>query len=639
MIKVQRKFWKNMDDDEKIAYCKGNLIDPAMDERKNNDWDWYINQMFMDGNHYIYYNTATNTIENVPRVGNTIRLTINKTKSTVRAIQNYTTRFSPKWEVVPGDIDEETITRARRSGKMLDYMYRKLYVRSLIRKLIRSGLTTSVGWWEVGWDDTLSDGKGDVYIENHDPFDIFLPKSAYLEGSSVVRSPFIAKVIDRHVQDVKNDERYDEKARKKVEPDNELAKSDYKARILRKHGYKDSGRKEGAETVLVNEVFLHDPEGNDAGGNINIFTFAGDKILREEETDMTEFPLYLFRPDNSDNRIYGQPMVSDIIPLNKALNRVESALLQYVIQTSKFRLIADKGHGANLYAVGRAGADAEVLEINKGAKFEQITPIGLPLTIHRLIDDVNRYTEDVSGAHESSMGVAPAGTRSGKQLEALQAGDSNNLSGIRESLEDFLSVIGSRILDIIADKYVASRVIKLTEPEEGQDYMQVVGENADINLKEGGLVVNKDNEVIVKIGSWLGYTLEAQRETLMEMAQMGILPKDEVLRQFEFANIQELSAKAKSERLEEHQLKAEIAGRRGETGMGGQTPPNIDLADQENARMMSGEQIPPTPGATPEHTQAHVDFMSSPDAQSSQQAMALIQAHASGEAQQQGQIR
>lgn len=970
MITVGEKKWKDLTDEEKISHCKDNLVGPARDERRTHDRKWYLSTQFLAGNHYVYYNLTSNAIESPPRRRNAVRLVINKIKATVRSVLNYSTRFQPKFECIPGDLDKDTIKNARRAGKVLDYLFVKLYLRSKVRKLVRHSLTTSVGFWELGWDDEAEDGLGQLTVVNHDPFDIFLPATAYFEGPKI-HSPFLAKVVSRNVADIKADERYDEKVRKDVKPDDEIAYSTMKARILRKHGQK-SDRSEGQKTALVYEVMLWDPEGNEKGGNVNLITFVNeDKLLIEEELENTEFPVYVMQADTSSSRIYDTSWVEDMIPINKALDRQESQHVEYVNQMLRARILTEKGHGANLAATGRSGMDVEVIEVNPGKKFEQFRVFPLPQTGEAQIGRFNRYLEDVGGAHEAcvsddteiltengwstrkeleigtrvltlspdtklsewqpikdihtyerdnedlllfennnvsalvtsnhrwfvrgnsarignkweyvsyfketkdleardniplsaaygdfpkiskvsddyvelvgwvvtdgtfslskqqklrrqrrvriiqkkqpqvdkirallhrlgvaeggangweqkdgcyhfqfagefagrlrkdfpdkiptnrfilslpekqlrilyetmllgdgsndgthasfyntdkemidafqlvctllgkatrilvddreersrplfevsvkgstefthpchlgketnfiskkrysgkvwcpetengtwlmrrngkvvftgnSMGSIPTGARSGKTLEALQAADANNLAGIREGLEDFLSVVGSRMLDIVAEKYQTSRVVKLAEEEEGQKYMKVIGGEAE-QRPEGAAIINKDNEIIVKIGSWLGYTREAQRKTLMDLGDRGYLPKEKVLTDFEFANVEELSAKAREERLEEVELQADIAGRRGEGQPGGGQQPAgpkpgggpdmLALADEENARMMNGEVLKPTPNAPPDHSQAHVDFLESPDAEG--RGAMIIEEHVRGE--------
>ena len=193
--------------------------------------------------------------------------------------------------------------------------------------------------------------------------------------------------------------------------------------------------------------------------------------------------------------------------------------------------------------------------------------------------------------------------------------------------------------DIISKKYQVSRIVKISEPEEGEEYMKVIGEGAK-QRPENATVITEDNEVIVKIGSWLGHTLEAKRETMMKLAEMGVLPAEEVLRQFEFPNVEELSAKAKDQRMEQGQMDLAIAGHA--QGQGGQQPQEqgMDmkaLADKENMMMAQGQEVPPTEGADLVHTQTHTDFTrtemftSLPD-----QVKQMFQAHIQGEIQMHG---
>jgi len=627
MIKVGRKLWKNLSDKEKISYCE-KLFNDAKESRQRRDFEWYMNYMFLEGHHYAYFNTVTNALERPPRRRGEVRLVVNKVRSSIRAIQNYATRFQPKWEIIPGDTDEETIVNARRAGKFLDYLYRKLHLEIMVKGVVDSALNTSVAWVELGWDDKAEGGLGQVVVKMHDPFDVFIDPRAYLYAGKVV-GRYIVKAVKKPLEEIKYDEKYDEKARKQVKADDELAASPMKARIIRKElGFSDS---ESIKRATVKEFFLWEDEPNEKGGNIRLVTYAGDQVLRDEPLKNKEYPIYLCQIPQDPLKIYHRAWTTDAIPLNKALDRSISQKIMYVNQALVYRIIAEKGHGVNVIH----NENGEVIEVNKGRQYEQMRMLPLPSALDSLTSELNTYIEDILGAHDAALGRMPVGARSGKVLEALQAADANNLANIRESLESFLSILGLGILDIVAEKYVTSRVIKLTEPEEGSEYMRVIGEKApDKAKRKGAAIITKDNELIVKIGSWLGHTREAQRETLMELARLGGLPWEEVLRQFEFPNVEDLSRRAREQRLEQHALDAEIAGRTGPSVGVGTTVENdmVRLADEENTRMMNGEDIPPTEGATPEHTQAHIDFSNSATFQeASEDIKAMIINHYEGE--------
>ena len=602
MIYIDAKEWGKASDEDKISYCESLLNDSKKARESRFDKEWYLNDMFENGNHYMKYNTVTGTLDaNPPRKRGEIRMVINKVRSTKRAILNYVIREQPKWETVPGDVDEETVQNARRVGKVLDYLYRRLHLEQMVCGVVDTGLSKSVGMVEIDWDEEAEGGLGQVRIRLHDPFDIWLDRRSHLYAGKYV-GRFIAKTPVRAVAEVKADKRYDEKTRKLVEPDEELAVSRLKAKIIRKEIGPDDEKV--IPTVTVKEFLLWDDEKNENGGRLKLFTYAGDKILREEDLDEVDYPIYIYQIQMNPLKIYQRAWVTDAVPLNKAIDRAVSQKIAYANQALVYRVIAEKGHGAGVMS----NEMGEILEINKGRNFKQMTMNPLPAGLDSVTAELNSYLEDILGAHDAALGRMPTGARSGKTLEAIQAADANNLTGLTTSLESFLAVIGEKILKLVATKYQVSRIANLSEPEEGQDSMKFIGEGAT-QKPEGATIITEDNEVIVKIGSWLGHTIEAKRETMMRLGEMGILPAEEILKQFEFPNIEELSAKAREQRMEQSEVDLAIAGHAGGGQQAPQGPSKMTaLADKENAEMMNGQDLPPTEGADMEHTQGHIDF-------------------------------
>lgn len=632
MIKIDRKNWNNASDEEKISYCD-KLLEESNSAHQKRHFEWYMNYMFLDGHHYASFNTVSNALETPPRKSGEVRITINKINSNIRAIKSYATRTEPKWDIVPGDTDENTVKNARRSGKFMDYLYRTLHLESLVEATTESGLNTSVAWVEVGWDDKAAGGLGQVKAKVHDSFEIWPEPWANLYGGKY-NGRYLFKTVRKSLDEVKADERYDKKKRKKVVGDDKLAESKMQERLIRKRSGPLEAEK--VKRVTIKEVMLWDDESNEKDGNIKLFTYGGGQALRDEDLKNKEFPIYCMQIPMDPRRIYARSWTADAIPVNKALDRAVSQKIMYVNQALVYRIIAEKGHGVNEIT----NEQGSIYEVNSNKKFEQMPMQVLPTTLDSLSGELNTYIEDLLGAHEAALGRIPAGARSGKTLEALQAADSNNLAPISKALTSFLSVLGSAILDVVAEKYVASRIAKITEPEEGgEDLLPVIGAEAPAEAKdEKSTIINKDNEIIVKIGSWLGHTLEAKRETLMRMGELGIIPAEEILRQFEFPNITELSEKAREQRLEQHQLDAEIAGRAGGQG-GAAVEDMIKLADEENTAMMNGEVLEPTEGATPEHTTAHGDFINTRTFQSApSEVQEVIMAHYNGELQNQGVV-
>lgn len=634
MIKIDKKEWDKLKPEEKIAHCEG-LLEDARGSREKKDLEWYLNYMFSEGNHYLTYNTTTQSLEtNPPRRKGEVRMVVNKVRSSKRAIQNYVTGSRPKWEVTPGDTDEESVGAARKYGKVLDYIYRRLHLESMVSGVVDQALDTSVGIVELDWDEDAENGQGQVLVKNHDAFEVFIDKRAYIYAGRLV-SRFVAKTVNKSLDEIANDGRYDEKTRTKVKEDDEPAVSRLKAKIIRREQGADDKK---IKRATVKEFMLWDDEGNDKKGKIQLFTYAGKEVLRDEPLPARKYNIYFCQVSMNPLRVYQRSWTADAVPLNKALDRSISQKITYINKALKYTIIAEKGHGAGI----SSNEMGEILEINKGRTYQQMQVQPLPAGFDRLDQEISTYIEDIMGAHDAALGRLPSGARSGKTLEALQAADANNLTGLTQALESFLAVLGEDILDIVAEKYVASRVMRIAEPEDGSETIKVQGEKGKLG-KDRALTIKGENEVMVKIGSWLGYTKEAQIDTIMRLSEIGVLPREEVLRHLEFPNVEELSKKAQEQALEKHRLDAEIAGRN-QQAQQGQQGPDVnaqmkDMADKENMAIMNGQEIPPTEGANMVHTQTHLDFMKTGTFSSADpRVQAGLAQHVKGELIQQGVI-
>lgn len=631
MITVGDKTWDKLKPEEKIAFCEG-LFKEAKDARRLRDLEWYMNYMFLDGNHYATYNKTQNRIQQKPRKKGEVRISINLIRSSIRAIQNYATRFEPKWEVQPGDEDDDTIKNSRKYGKFLDYLYRTLHWEITVESMVDSLLNTSVCFVEVDWDPKAADGKGQVMLFDHDSFDIYVDRSAYIYAGRIVGS-FIAKGVKKNISDIQSDSRYDEKARKLVKSDEEMEKlSEFKERYKQKQ--EGTTKEDKVKKATVKEFFLLDPKKNDKGGRIQRITYAGGQVLRDDPLEDDEFPIFCGQIQQDTKRIYHRTWTADAIPINKAIDRLASQKIMYVNKALTYEIIAEKGHGATP-ATNEIG---NILEVNRNIKWEQRNLIPLPATVDKLSDELLNYHDRILATNDATIGRMPPGSRSGDMLESLQAGDANSLAGVRKAIQTLMSLVGQKALKIASKKYVASRFIEITDDEGQKTGTSFVGAGADDTIKdeEGMTVIKDNNEVIVTIGSWLGHTKEAQRETLERWVELGMLSSADALKYMEFPNADYLSERARSERLEKDQMQLAIAGHaQDQKAQDAQqkNDPMVKLADQEDLQMMHGEAVPPTQNPSQAHTQAHIDFYTSElfQSQATPEAKQNLQAHIQGE--------
>jgi hypothetical protein len=89
--------------------------------------DWYLNERFAKGNHWVVYNKTLNKIQALPTNGEEVRRTVNKIRSQIRGIKNFIKRNQPRWEVHPDDISEESKKIALQKKQIMStYLYKFL---------------------------------------------------------------------------------------------------------------------------------------------------------------------------------------------------------------------------------------------------------------------------------------------------------------------------------------------------------------------------------------------------------------------------------------------------------------------------------------------------------------------------------
>src|SRR3990167_7546347 len=83
------------------------------------EWEWFVRKNFLEGNHWIKFNQATNSLEQIGS-GNRFKTTINEVYRITRAVRNYVTKHHPKWEVMAQDIKANVYNKALSSERFLD---------------------------------------------------------------------------------------------------------------------------------------------------------------------------------------------------------------------------------------------------------------------------------------------------------------------------------------------------------------------------------------------------------------------------------------------------------------------------------------------------------------------------------------
>ena len=585
---------KTEEEGKKLVAKAKSLFNFAKESRRKYDWDWLVRNLFYRGYHYATYSRGTNTVTLGNRTG--VRIPINLLYAHLRGVRNQVTSFKPKWEVLPNVTTESAFENARYSGKVLDYIYEKSHINRSIKEIVTHSLLYSIGIWQFDIDN-----NGNVVIRSVDPYDFYIDPNI---RSADINDPeygaeFVGKTMQLPLDVVRKNPNY--KIEGELQADNEVASAEYKRFLMQVTRQVAKRENEEAPTLTVYEFQMRERQ-EDGTFKRRVVTFT-DQLefpLRNELAEDSDYNYEVYQGDLTPLEIYGESWAKHLIPLNRVIDSLESHIFEYNHLFARGRFVIDKNSGVRLI-VNQHG---QIIEKNRGSTVTSLPISPLPSAPFEQNVSMRRYFEDLSGLHEVSYGRIPAGVRSGIGIAELKQADSTNQTDLVDNLEDFLSRSGRKILKIVAENWNTSKLINATGIGGKPEYFMAIGETAQRvrktkkkeftfgEMKLPLAIIGADNEVKVKVGSWLAYTKEARQERVKELFRLGAIDQKTLLENLEFGDIDGILQRTREERLLQMRAGRPSAA---VTRLTGQEMDDEELALAENELMLEGKVQPVEP--------------------------------------------
>lgn len=512
----------------------------------NVELQWFVNYMYYKGYQNLKYDKVTGTF--IKDVRNPLTFYINHTYMICRTIRNAVMKTQPTWDVdaLPyGKLDSDT---SRILGEFLSFEYGRMELESKVNKGLLYGLLYGLGVFQYGYDDRADDGEGNSWVEVLDPFDTYIDPYC----SSVDDARYIVKVMSKPYELIKDNPNYDKKKLEDIQTTSQQSESDYKELILNNENNVNTDSK----NVILHETWCVTPEG------IRVITTAGDEILRNELTTFKKLPFEFYQPDINIGSVYGEGWVKNIVPLNKAINYLETSRLEYNILINKGRLLIPKGAGVKSIT----NQNGEKIYYKMGFKPEFLPTPPMGSDVDKQLSALNTYMQVIGAANEAFIGQTPGGVKSGIAIETLIASNFNQLYDLVKNLSDTLARLGEDILDM---GYEYQQLTKPFRTESGEYYGVISGSQEAMDQIENLVKVAsipKNPEVRVRITSGIAHTKEGKRDILMALRGGGDVSRRTLLENLDIDAEEELN------RIQEEQMPMPPMGAEG-------MDPNMELPE------------------------------------------------------------
>lgn len=587
------------------------LLGRAADARRRYDYEWMVRDLFRRGYHFSRYQPTTQTV--ILASKQSAKIPINLCASAMRSIRNQVTSFRPKWECLPRYTTEESKTQARYTGQFLDYIFDHLHLKHKIKETITQGLVTSVGIWRTLYDEI----KKEARIWLVDPFDLYIDPYA----ETVDDAEYMILATRRPLSWILSQPDYDEKAKSQiVSPEARLAFSEYKQFMIQAVKNMAQYQTDRNATVILFEGEFRIWKDGKSHIRRAIWTDQNTDPLVYEDTDEEDFTYSIYQADINPKEIYGEGWMKHTMPINRVIDMLESSIYDYNHRVAKGRILVDRDAGVRAVH----NVHGEVITKNRGTEVTAMDMPALPISVASQAERMMQYFEDISGAHDASLGRIPAGVKSGVGINELKQADSTNQDDLVDNLEDFLEDVARKVMKIVAKDYKTFQVVQsLGHDEQESQYFAIVGKDSgksfnkdrekDTGKKQVRIgpdwldlaIIGDDNNIRVTVGSWLGYTKEMMQQKVEKYIEAGIIDQKTGLQLLEFGNIDEIVQSTRKEQL----LKARFTQQSAQ----GQAPGEQDqytLAQVENQMLLEGKPVKPDPHDDHEvHIAVHQDAL------------------------------
>ena len=472
-----------------------------------------------------------------------------------------------------------------------------------IEKMLWDSAMYGVGFLKTGWDQGLTEGKGNVTLKEVSPWCLYVdPVATNLTDAEFIievhtmspaeierRYPSVAKrLIDEAVQmgEVAKTStpprQYDAGAGKRTDlipinagqgpttwgppggagqtPDSNVA---YRAisvyEVWLKENYLETVHPadptKAPETVVVSEwrVLVH----------------AGSRILLDEMASNlyhTNRHPYVRFVDVETGTFWGSALVRDIGPCQVALNRLLALGQNNLEYTGNPIFVGVKGSGMDRSTfVNRPGRiyDVDGGPNSQGKKPEWLQPPNLPQALLPFLEFWRNEIERIAGIQGGQRGEIPSGRATDKQVSATQEAGFIRIRSAQRNLEMTLRKAFELIANLVVLNYDTPRTVAIVGPEGEVSSVQLSARHFYDPSSPSGQAPMRFS-LLCNAGSTKPTSRAARIQEANTLKQMHVVDDQFVLQAYRVSHWQSVLQRTKAEQQQQAMLAAVQGGPKGQ---------------------------------------------------------------------------
>jgi len=460
--------------------------------REDHETQWYLNLAFYTGKQYVRpLRSGTAIVFQTPKAPPwRVRLVINRVRGIIRTEIAKLIAQRPTAYVIPATGEEQDKAAARAAEQIWEAAYRDKEIKKLLRRVLWWGTICGNAFLKSYWDQSAGDKQqhpetgqefaiGDVKMEVVSPFHLLVPD---LTIEEIEEQPYVIHSTIKTAEYVKRT--YGVDVSPKVSATDELFRTEFlniknDASVTKKDG------------VLCHEVWIK-PYGHKLFPRGGLLTVVDSQVVQRVDGypyPHGEYPFAKFDHIQT-GKFYADSVITDLIPLQRELNRTRSQIIESKNLMAKPQLMAPKGSIDPRKITSEPG---QVIQYQPGLNPPTPLPIqSLPSYVLQEVDRLVQDMDDVSGQHEISRGQNPSQVTAYSALSYLQEQDESKLASSVASVEEFVEKVARQYLKYVIYYWDIPRAVRIVGRDKSVDAAiwkaSDLRGNTDIRVEPGSAI-------------------------------------------------------------------------------------------------------------------------------------------------------
>lgn len=482
---------------------------------------WYLNMAFYFGKQWVTWSPGiagdyTRLYE--PKAPSwRVRLITNRIRPIIRKELAKVTKENPQAFVIPASSDDDDLAAAHAGEAIYEHLSRVVELRKIFRRAEFWAMLCGSGFIKDWFDPTSKDfdGKqGVISAEPVSPFHLYAPN---IQEEEIENQPYVIHLA------AKDPDWVTKNYNKSVQADTNSSAGVLEQRFLSALGAASSDANK--RYVAVKEVWIKPCLKYENGA---VFIWAGEQLLWSSVENGDQWPYdhgqypFIKLDHIPTGRFYAESTITDLIPIQKELNRTRSQIIESKNRMSKPQLVAQRGS----VDVGKITSEPG-LTILYTPGYQEPKPLplqDLPSYVMQEVDRCIADMGDLAGQHEVSKGQTPPGVTAATAIAYLQEEDDTTLAHTVHSLEEGVEKIGRHFLSYVQQFWDAPRTVK------------VLGDNRIVEAYVFSKADLKGNtDLRIEHGSATPRSRAAKQAFITDLIDKGVIPPERGLKYLEMA--------------------------------------------------------------------------------------------------------